>query len=93
MRRAAERHQLFDPVRAAPKHCAPPCSQRTASIVSTACSTPVTTMQRWTRASGQVRTAFTNSLAVTAKAAELDICQIGYPTLGRSVRQALGGRA
>jgi hypothetical protein len=42
---------------------------------------------------GQVRVAFANILAVTAKAAELDICQIGYPTLGRSVRQALGGRA
>ena len=42
---------------------------------------------------GQVRVAFANILAVTAKAAGLDICQIGYPTLGRSVRQALGGRA
>ena len=42
---------------------------------------------------GQMRVAFANILAVTAKAAGLDICQIGYPTLGRSVRQALGGRA
>ena len=42
---------------------------------------------------GQMRVAFANILAVTAKAAGLDICQIGYPSLGRSVRQALGGRA
>ncbi len=47
----------------------------------------------WDERLGQVRVAFANILAVTAKAAELDICQIGYPTLGRSVRQALGGRA
>ncbi len=42
---------------------------------------------------GQVRVAFANILAVPAKAAALDNCPIGYPTLGRAVRQALGGRA
>ena len=59
----------------------------TASIASTACSTPVATMRGGL---AQVRTAFANILAVTAKAAELDICQIGYLTFGRSVRQAFG---
>ena len=42
---------------------------------------------------GQMRVAFANILVVTAKASGIDICQIGYPTLGRAVRQALGGRA
>ena len=96
MRRAdAERHRLFDRVfqrRAETLSDAAVLAahgfHRVDAMLDTRCDDAALEERL-----GHVRVAFANILAVTAKAAGLDVCQIGYPTLGRSVRQALGGRA